>query len=49
MPLREMLDIFALGCIHEEKKDARCLIGVLGDAIESLQSMVDEITEEQDA
>lgn len=48
LPLQERLDIFASTCIHEERKDAMGLLDDLTNAIANLQSMVDEITEEQE-
>jgi hypothetical protein len=48
LPLRERLDIFADTCLHEERKDARGLADDLTNVIAHLQSMVDEITAEQE-
>lgn len=48
VPLRERLDIFASTCIHEERKEARDFVNDLKNVISHLQSMVDEITAEQE-
>ncbi|CAB4211782.1 hypothetical protein UFOVP1419_23 [uncultured Caudovirales phage] len=48
LPVREHLRIIAMTCQHEERKGIRDLFDHVANAVDALQSMVDEITAEQE-
>ena len=48
VPLRERLFDFAMTCRHEDRDEIRAFANVIANVITPLQSMVDEITEEQE-
>lgn len=48
LPLRESLKIHAMTCRHEERKEVRDFFDAVANVTDALQSMVDEITAEQE-